>query len=389
MLKRIVCTAGLLAVLGFCAFAQEKPAVFARGAVLMAADTGEVLFAKNEHERLGMASTTKIMTALLTLERAAPEQTVTATHDMVRVEGTSMGLRAGDRVSLHDLVIGMLLPSGNDAANAAAVSVAGSVGAFTALMNRKAAQIGMTNTHFVTPSGLDDDDHYSTAYDMALLGCYAMRDPLFAQICASQKATVHFDNETHTRTYTNHNRLLRTLHGACGVKTGYTKKSGRCLVSAVERGGILLVCATLNDPNDWADHEKLYDYGFSLVHRRKLPSACASVAVFGAAQASVTVRPADDLYLTVCADQAQVQVRVFAPPYCFAPVHKGQVLGRAAVYRNGRCVAGTALLAQEEIPSNTEEVKRSGLFSRMTRFWQNQIQRIKGKRYAGRKSKIA
>ena len=375
MLKRIVCTAGLLAVLGFCAFAQEKPVVSARGAVLMVADTGEVLFAKNEHERLGMASTTKIMTAVLTLERAMPDRTVTATAEMVQVEGTSMGLRVGDQVSFQALAIGMLLSSGNDAANAAALSVAGSVRAFADLMNQKAAELGMADTHFVTPSGLDDKAHYSTAYDMALLGCYAMKNPLFVQICSAQKATVRFINESHERTYRNHNRLLKTLPGAVGVKTGYTKKSGRCLVSAVERNGILLLCATLNDPNDWSDHEKLYEYGFSLVHRQRIPSAAAAVPVFGAAENSVTVRAAEDLFIPTQTDLSRFQVRVLKQPYCFAPVKKGQVLGRVAVYDNGRCVASTPLLAETAIASNTKERPENGFFRRMIRsckrFFQN------------------
>lgn len=367
MLNRMLCTAVLLAVLGFCACAAQEPDVAARSAVLMAADTGEVLFAQNEHERLAVASTTKIMTALLTVEQATPDRMVTAVPEAVCVEGTAMGLRPGDQVSLRDLVVGMLLASGNDAANTAALAVAGSIPAFAALMNQKAAQLGMTNTHFVTPSGLDDSEHYSTAYDMALLGCYALKNPLFAQICSARTATVHFGNESFVRTYRNHNRLLQTLPGAVGVKTGFTKKSGRCLVSAAERNGVLLVCVTLRDPNDWVDHAKLYEYGFALVHRAAFPQASVNVRVFGAAVNRVAVRAAQPLAVTSCGDESCFQVRVFTQPYCFAPIKKGQFLGTQAVYFQGRCVASTALLAEEDIPALTQEIRKDGWFQRMIR----------------------
>lgn len=380
MLKEMICTAVLLAVLGFCACAAEKPDVSARAAVLMAADTGEVLYAKNEHERLGVASTTKIMTALLTLERATPDRVVTATPEMVNVEGTSMGLQVGDRVSFRDLVIGMLLPSGNDAANTAALAIAGSAQVFAGMMNQKAKQLGMRDTHFVTPSGLDDNNHFSTAYDMALLGCYAMQNPLFVQICSSQKATVRFENESFDRTYRNHNRLLRTLSGALGVKTGYTKKSGRCLVSAAERNGVLLVCVTLNAPNDWADHEKLFDYGFSLVHRGTIPAATATVPVFGTAVNCVNVCAARALSVTTQTDCSRFQVRVLTQPYCFAPVEKGQVLGTMAVYDGNRCVASTPLLSETELPAVTKEISRSRRFDRLIRFFQQIKQHFFGGR---------
>ena len=354
-------------MLGFCAFAAQEPTVSARSAVLMAADTGEVLFAKNEHERLAMASTTKIMTALLTIEQATPDRLVTATPEAVRVEGTAMGLTAGDRVSFHDLAVGMLLPSGNDAANTAALAIAGSLRAFADLMNQKAQDLGMTNTHFVTPSGLDDENHYSTAYDMALLARYAIRNPLFVQICSAQTASVHFANEAFTRTYRNHNRLLRSLPGAFGVKTGFTKKSGRCLVSAVRRGGVTLVCVTLCDPNDWLDHERLVDYGFSQVHCASFSPPAVSVRVYGAGVSRVAVHTAQNLVVPTASGAGRYQLRVLLNPYCFAPVKKGQVLGTAAVYDRERCVASTALVADSAVPSVTKEIRKDGFFHRMIR----------------------
>ena len=175
----------LLFIFAFSCSAFAAPGVSAHSAALMVADTKELIYGKNEHEQRGMASKTKIMTALLTLECATPQKQVTVTEQMAAVEGTSMGLLPGDKVTYHDLVYGMLLASGNDAANTAAISVSGSIAGFAKLMNSRAEQIGMQNTSFVTPSGLDDENHYSTAYDMALLGCEAIKNPCFLSACSS------------------------------------------------------------------------------------------------------------------------------------------------------------------------------------------------------------
>ena len=177
-----------------------------------------------------MASTTKIMTALLTLEQGGLDDYFQVDSDAIRVEGSSMGLQEGDSVSLRALAYGMLLASGNDGANAAAVRIAGSIPAFVERMNARAAEIGMADTRFATPSGLDDPGHYSTAYDMALLAREALQSPLFAEICAQSKAVVQYGNPPYNRWLTNHNRLLREYPGTIGVKTGFTKASGRCQI---------------------------------------------------------------------------------------------------------------------------------------------------------------
>ena len=204
------------------------PTVSARGAVLMECSTGRVLMAVNEKEHLAMASTTKIMTALLTLELGDPKEEITVTDEMVRVEGTAMGLRAGDTVNMESLAVGMLLPSGNDAAMAAAITLGGSLEGFAQLMNERAREIGCEDTNFVTPSGLDAEEHYSCAYDMALIAREAMKNPTFASIASSKTAKATFGNPPQERTLSNHNRLLRMYDGAIGVKTGFTKKAGRC-----------------------------------------------------------------------------------------------------------------------------------------------------------------
>lgn len=336
------------------AAAQAKPSVSAKAAVLLHADTGEVLFAKNESERLSMASTTKIMTSLLALEQAAvsnPE--ITLTTEMVTVEGSSMGLKAGYRLTLRDLAIGMLTVSGNDAANSAAIAMAGSKEAFAKRMNDRAAQIGMKNTHFVTPSGLDDPEHYSTAYDMALLGAEAIRNEDFLSICSQKQVSVQFIQPEQRVRYSNHNRLLSMYQGCIGVKTGFTKKSGRCLVSAAERNGVRLVAVTLNAPDDWNDHQRMFDYGFSCVKAYPIDESGVSysVPVVGGQAESVLVQgQALPKPLTLSESQYQSLKRVVElPRFLYAPVEPQQVIGRVRYDLDGKTVASVPLSACDPV----------------------------------------
>ena len=241
--------------------------VSAVSAILIEADTGTVLFSKNEKEHRQIASTTKIMTALLTLEAGEPDKEFEVDPTAIKVEGTSMGLREGDIVTRRALCYGMLLPSGNDAANAAAVNISGSKSAFAVLMNKRAEEIGMTDTNFVTPSGLDADGQYSCAYDLALLTREAMNNKDFAKICGLPKAKVSFGNPKSDRILVNSNKLLTSYDGCIGVKTGYTRHAGRILVSAAERDGRMLIAVTISDPDDWRDHTALLDYGFAVLGR--------------------------------------------------------------------------------------------------------------------------
>ena len=252
--------------------AEGEPSTSAKAAVLMECQTGRVLYAKNESEQLPMASTTKIMTALLAVENCDLNQPVTVTGEMALVEGSSMGLHIGDVITVEGLVTGALLASGNDAANAIALTVRPSFEEFAALMNERAKEIGAQNTSFVTPSGLDNAQHYTTAYDLALIAREAMANPVFSDIARKSIAQVEFQNPVKTCTLSNHNRLVKEYEGAIGVKTGFTKKSGRCLVSCAERDGVKLLVVTLNDPDDWKDHKALLDYGFSQVTVQNLPA---------------------------------------------------------------------------------------------------------------------
>ena len=246
-----------LAVLTCIPAVAEAVEVSATACVLMDADTGLVLYRKNEDQRMLIASVTKLMTALVVLEQGEVDETVTVTAAHM-AEGSSMYLRVGEKLTLEELLYGLLLCSGNDAA-LALTECAGGVEPFVALMNEKAAALGMKNTHFANPNGLDDEEHYSTAYDMALLACAAANEPTLRRIASTRTAAIG------GRTLTNHNKLLSRMDGCIGLKTGYTKAAGRTLVSCAEREGHRLVAVTLRDGNDWNDHEMLYDRGFALV----------------------------------------------------------------------------------------------------------------------------
>ncbi len=231
--------------------------VSAKAAVLIEAESGRVLFEKNPDSRLPMASTTKIMTALVALESGDLERNVTVAGEAEGVEGSSVYLHKGDRTTLIDLLYALMLQSANDAAVAIAVDVGGTQDRFVEMMNEKSRMLGLSDTHFDNPNGLDSKTHYTTANDLARLCAYAMKNELFREIVSTKVYDITL-NEKLVRVV-NHNKLLWRLDGACGVKTGYTKASGRCLVSSVERNGKTYIAVTLNAPDDWSDHKKLYE----------------------------------------------------------------------------------------------------------------------------------
>ncbi|WP_243112978.1 D-alanyl-D-alanine carboxypeptidase family protein [Caproiciproducens galactitolivorans] len=323
--------------------------VSAKSAILINADDGRILYAKNENERRPMASTTKIMTALITLETAAVNnKVVTITDKMVRVEGSSMGLRPGDKLSLRALAEGMLLVSGNDAANSAAIAISGSDQAFAVLMNKRAKELNMTNTHFVTPSGLDDENHYTTAKDLAILAAAAMHNPDFAEIASQKVMAVQFVNPDQTRKLKNHNKLLSMYDGCIGVKTGFTKKSGRCLVSSAQRNGVNLIAVTLNDPDDWKDHQKLLDYGFSKLTGYKIDdsSYAVKIPIVGGGADSVVVHGCKGNDIAVeYSDVSGIKRTVELSSFLYAPVEEGQTVGCIRYTLNTQTLATTDLVA--------------------------------------------
>ena len=253
-MRRVSCVV-LCLLLCLCrAEGTENLSLSAKSAILMDALTGEVLYEKNADESMRIASTTKILTALVVLEESSPCDVITVTQEHM-VEGSSMYLKVGETVTVQELLYGLMLSSGNDAA-LALTEVCGGEEAFVARMNALAQRIGMENSSFQNPNGLDAEGHLSTARDMARLAAYAADDPAFVRLCSTTGVSVA------GRTMSNHNKLLKRIEGCIGMKTGYTKAAGRTLVSCVERDGRRLVAVTLHAPDDWSDHEKLYELFF-------------------------------------------------------------------------------------------------------------------------------
>ncbi len=237
-------------------------AISAQSAVLIDSNSGRVIYEHNGYAKLPMASTTKIMTGLLSCESGKLKETVKVSPFASGTEGSSLWLKVGEKQTLENLTYGLMLKSGNDAAVAIAEYLGGSVDAFALLMNKKAREIGALNTNFINPHGLDDEMHYTTAFDLALITREAMKNKKFREIVSTKTYSIPMEGETWGRALKNHNKLLWNYEGCNGVKTGFTKRCGRCLVSSAEKDGQELICVTLNAPDDWNDHKELLDYGF-------------------------------------------------------------------------------------------------------------------------------
>ncbi len=323
--------------------------VSAKAAVVLNGDNGEVIYEKNANEQLSMASTTKIMTGLLLCEYGNFEREITVTQEMLMVEGSSMGLLAGDRVTLHDLLYGLMLASGNDAANVIAFVLGGSIEGFVEMMNQKAQELGLENTHFATPSGLDADDHYTTALELGKLAVYAMQNEEFAKAVASERAVLNYGNPPYRRSLTNHNKLLKMYDGAVGVKTGFTKKSGRCLVSAARRDGKLVVAVTLNAPNDWSDHITMLDYGLSAIKQTQFSPLVNSYNIPVINGESDTLTVDIEPFTVNSLETENIECEVYLPKFMYAPIKKGEILGNAVYTQNGKIIGEKQLLSKNDI----------------------------------------
>lgn len=312
-------------------------------AILMDAESGRVLYGQDIHQPRLIASITKLMTALVAAEQADDlDEAVTIQGGWLGSEGSSIYLKAGEEITLRGLLYGLLLQSGNDAAMAVACHTAGSMEGFVALMNEKAAQLGMEDSSFANPSGLNDDDHYSTAYDMALLAQACLKNETVADICATRSITIG------KRTFVNHNKLLYLYKDCVGMKTGFTEKAGRTLVSAATRDGQTLICVTLNDGNDWNDHMKLLDYGFQTYPRQVLcraGEALGSVAVEGSLIPAMAAVTAEEVgYPLAAGEEPVMEVELLRRPS--APIDPLVQLGEARWLLDGQVVASAALMSR-------------------------------------------
>ena len=341
--------------------------VSAKGAVIINGDNGEVIFEKNAHTRMSMASTTKIMTGLLLCEHGNFEREITVTPEMVRVEGSSMGLLAGDKVTLHDLLYGLMLASGNDAANVIAFTLGGSLDGFVNMMNEKAKELGLENTSFATPSGLDDENHYTTAYELAKITYHAMQNPEFAKAVSTEKATLNYGNPPYRRSLSNHNKLLKNFDGAVGVKTGFTKKSGRCLVSAARRDGKFVIAVTLNDPNDWQDHKNMLEYGFSAIKQTQISPLVNSYNIPVISGNIENIEVEIEPFIVNALETEDITYQVYLPKFVYAPIKKDEVLGSIVYKSNDTVLAEKQLLANKDI--TVLENKKSLIDKIAEKFW--------------------
>lgn len=329
---------GILAAILF--LPVKAGAISAECAILIDAQTGRVLYEKKAEEKSLIASTTKIMTALVICEQTNVLDRVKIPKEAVSIEGSSMYLKEGEVLTVQELLYGLMLQSGNDAAVALAIYCGGTVEGFTELMNDKAHRLGMTQSHFANPNGLDSPGNYSTARDMAILTAYAMQNPIFAQTVSTKTITIG------ERCLRNHNKLLWQLEGANGVKTGYTKAAGRILISSVTRMGRQLIAVTFNAPDDWQDHKTLIEDGFSRFTVQQLVrqgQTLGQLELAGGQEASVDLIAAEDFSYSL-AQGERVTISLPEAGFAYAPVAEGQEAGFAHILVDGTAVAKVPLV---------------------------------------------
>lgn len=324
--------------------------VSAEYACVIDAQTGRVIYEKNAHTNHSMASTTKIMTALVALENGNLNDLVTVGKNAAGTEGTSLYLKVGDKLPLSELLYGLMLRSGNDAAIAIAEHISGSVEKFAELMTSRAKTIGAQNTSFKNPNGLDEEGHFTTAYDLAIITREALKNENFAEIVKTKSKSI----QNGAQTVVNHNKLLNSYEGCIGVKTGYTKKTGRCLVSAAERDDVKIIAVTLNAPNDWQDHKNMLDYAFS-------KTVCFPLIAEQMTVNSVTVKSGESNTLELCADRSfylsessdtkfkNAKINLKIPDFVTAPVKKGEIIGALEIFYKDELLDTINLVAASEI----------------------------------------
>ncbi len=340
---------------------MKAAAVSAQRAAVMDAATGRLLFSKNADQRSLIASTTKIMTALLICEKCNVLDQMRIPKEAVGVEGSSMYLQEGEKLTLQELLYGLMLSSGNDAAVALALYCSGSIEEFANQMNDKAVKLGMTQTHFVNPNGLDAENHYSTARDLAILASYAMENPIFSKTVSTKTITIG------QRALRNHNKLLWRYPGADGVKTGFTRAAGRILVSSAAKNRRRLVAVTINAPDDWNDHAHLLDDGFSKYNLQRIVTMGDCVGyreLVGGNAERVSVLAAENYVYSIAADETP-QILLPGPGFLYAPVVEGGDAGYAYVILSGKAVDKiTVVYGQTVEIKQPEKEKTSRWFGR-------------------------
>ena len=341
-------------------FSESSLSLSAKSAVLYEPVTDSFLYSKNADARLPMASTTKIMTALVALENSSCDDIVEIADEAIGVEGSSLYLKKGEVMTMKDLLCALMLRSANDAALAIAYEISGGISEFSNLMNQKAADLGLKNTHFENPHGLDSDEHYTTAKELAIIASEALKNNTFKEIVSTKKTTIT-NSDGEERLVANHNKLLNLYDGAIGVKTGFTKKCGRCLVGAAERDGLTFITVTINAPDDWNDHKKLFDYGYSRLKSLKLATPgefSYTLPVVNSDKNNIKISNKNPLSIIVSDTDTIPDYKVILPKYVCAPLSAGDTVGKVVFTLDGKNVGEVELILEEDAGT----IRKKGIF---------------------------
>lgn len=331
------------------ASAAESPGTSAQAVIVAEANSGTVLYEKSADQRMLIASTTKILTALIVLENCDVDEKVVIPDDFPAIEGSSIYLKAGQELTVLELLYGLMLASGNDAAVALALHVSGSVKYFSDLMNQRAKELGCKNSHFINPNGLDAEGHYSSARDLSLIACEAMKNKTFCDIVSTKSINIG------GRYFRNHNKLLWNYTGALGIKTGFTESAGRSLVSCAERSGMRLICVTLSDPNDWQDHTALYDWAYDeyrCLNIGRSDAQYGNVPVISGVRQNVSVRPGEDFTL-IYSKNDQIELSCELSKFVYAPVNEKEKAGVITIKLNSKTINEIPIIYCESVMLDT------------------------------------
>jgi len=328
----------ILVVLSFTIIFNNKEIIYTNAStssseIVIERDSGRILHENNARVKKYMASTTKILTAITIIENCDLNDVVTVGKETVGVEGSSIYLEAGEKISVKDLLYGLMLRSGNDCAETLAVYCSGSIDDFARLMNNMAKKIGANNSNFVNPHGLHDDNHYTTAYDLALISAYAMKNDTFREIVSKKSVNISFSTHDYVRHIANKNKLLFNLEGCTGIKTGYTKKAGRCLVSSVKKDGMELICVVLNCPPMFERSTELFNNLFNEYHPYKLVESDNIVGfVLDKSNKKVALHVKNDVILPLNEDELNNIEIIYDYPDAIDTIKKDEIVGEIKIY---------------------------------------------------------
>lgn len=359
----------LTAVFGESAFAMADSADCA---CMINGTTGEVVFSKNMDEQHSMASTTKIMTAIIAIEQCDMEEKVTVSRNAAYQEGSAAYVRENNVIAMKDLLYGLMLNSGNDAAVAIAEHISGSSEAFAELMNKKAEVLGLTNTHFMNPNGLDNPEHYTTAYELAMIAKYAMENEDFREIVSTRTYQATPDNSTETLYFSNHNKMLKNYEGSTGIKTGYTRATGRCLVSSAERDNMEFIAVTLGDPNDWKDHSEMLDYAFAEHYPKQVVREGMKVKIAEIDGNKYNMVAKEDFTVPLKErGKTEIEVVTHIAENLDAPINEGEKIGYLDILCNGQSAGRVDVVSESDIGNIDKMQLKNSFLERLTGVFRN------------------